>query len=172
MQELWPDIVAGVIVAAAFLIGLRIAYRRGFRSALSIHAGELDFLPSQLSLDGSEWVLQLNEHDDLSQIVGPTVLRLTQSGSRILGEGSRENGAAWQLEGILHGRELLCFIAETPPAGAPNVLILRADAHGKRLSGYRLDWQETGALLSLREIAFARQRSSAKRPNSPTAIRF
>lgn len=165
-QLLLPDVIAGIIVAGTFLTGLWIAYRRGFRAALPVHSGALDFLATDLSLHDSRWRLDLESAASLS-VTTPSsqTLHLQQAGSRIVGTGRRADGIPWQLEGIVSHRQVTCMThgleSDTP---GPGLLMLRADADGKTLTGYRIAWDRQGSLLSLRELTLVREAPIADPP--------
>jgi hypothetical protein len=172
VREQLPDLIAGVVVAAAFLIGLWIAYHRGFRAALPVRSGEFDFLATDLSLHDSRWRLEMeNAAQPAERAESPPTLHLEQARSRLLGAGRRADGTAWQLEGIVHQRQAICLMqGQEADQPGPGLLMLRADAEGQTLTGYRIAWDGPGAMLSLREISLMRVAAAEIRGNALTPV--
>ncbi len=156
-DEVLPDVVAGIVVAAAFLAGLWIAYRQGFRAALPVRSREFDFLEADLALHDSHWRLEEKSTERPSPVASVLpVLHLQQAGSRVTGTGRRADGTAWQVEGIVQGRQILCLtLGWESGQPEPGMLMVRAAPDGKSLTGYRITWDRQGALLSLREVSLA-----------------
>lgn len=163
-QEELPDILAGIVVAAAFLAGLWVAYRQGFRAALPVRSREFDFLEAGLALHDSRWLLEgeATDRPNPGASVLP-VLHLQQAGSRVTGTGRRADGTAWQVEGIVQGRQINCLtLGWEAGQPEPGMLMLRAAPDGRSFKGYRIAWDRQGALLSLREVSLARTAATSE----------
>jgi hypothetical protein len=158
-REYIPDILAGLLVAAAFLVGIGIAYRRGFRAALTVRSAEFDFLTTSLALDGARWML-LKEPpgDQTDQVSLPEILDWRQAGSRVTFRGATEDGTVWQGEGIVEDLRVMCLArAVRGENSRPSIWMLRAEAAADKLTGYCIGWDRAGSMLSLREFSWERQ---------------
>lgn len=154
VRNLWPDVLAGLLVAIAFLIGVVIAYRRGFRAALPLQVETFDFLAAQLQLDGSRWRIAVHA-EDADQF--PAEVELQQAGSRLTGQGARPDGTRVQLEGVIHRRRVECLVCRSrEETTAPEVWMLDADAADQLLTGYWIGWHRAGFQLLVRELKLHR----------------
>lgn len=167
MPELpWPDVVAGIIVAVVFLTGMGIAYRRGFRAALPVGHERFDDLTTSLSLDNTNWELDIKLSDATSDLDRLRItMRLEQAGSRLIGTGRDTSDREWQLEGICSQRHVLCFLrgSRKQPAG-PGIFMLRSNDAGRTLAGYHIAWNADGKSLGLEEITFRRAPHNRRLP--------
>lgn len=150
-RQLLPDIVAGVLVAVGFIVGLVLAYRRGFRDAQNLRSDAFDFLPTRLGLDGTRWRPVFNEAADTS--IQPGILAFRQVGSRFTANGRDEDGVAWNLEGVVHGQRLWCMIrGHRGERTQTSAWVLVAEQRGL-LTGYSIRWERgRGAPFVMREL--------------------
>jgi hypothetical protein len=163
------DIVAGLFVAAAFLIAIRVAYRRGFRAALPVRSAEFDHLRSRLELDGSQWTISMGSSADQPDLMAlPETLDWSQSGSRVAGRGEAADGTVWEMEGIVEDQQLVSLARSTGgETSRTSVWMLRGDATGDNLTGYWIACDPSGSLMTVRQIFLIRQSAVEERPEQP-----
>lgn len=161
-ESLVPDVVAGFLVALAFLAGIAIAYRRGFQAALPFRTAELNFLSHGLALNDTRWKLPTDSPREPVERGLPRLLAWRQAGSRITGRGEQTDGSVWQMEGVVDGARVLCLAnAMRGAASHPSIWLLHADDRQSTLDGYRIEWNGSEPSLSVRELSFSRQSAAA-----------
>jgi hypothetical protein len=160
-----PDVIAGLVVAIAFLMGLAVAYRRGFHAALPLRCDDLDFLSVGVDLEGTRWKRTETQEAEL-----PQSLELQQAGSRLAGTGSDPTGTVWQMEGVIHGSHVECLTRRVRGGDVqPEVWMLHVDAKLQEISGYRIGWDPGGARMALRELNWVRDDEAVQPSAEPEA---
>lgn len=145
--------VAVTLIVTPLLV---LSYLAGRRSSGQLKSDRLDRLRPELHMGSASWRAEFagDADPDVVQVVD---YQVTQTASRILGQGRSADGTLHSLEGVIHLGRLCCIAIDESRAGPWLGTITAELAPGQhKLTGMRTRWSPQTQTLSVRSVTFTR----------------
>lgn len=157
LLELFKSLLSVVVVVAT---AAGAAYVGKIAGAAGKQPG-FDGIPTEVKLEGTRWKVEYEDIDQEGKAVKrEAILKYSQSGSRIIGEGLDNEGRNWIIEGAAAQRRV-CYIYYDKGGQRLSfgTVILEMNNPGTQMNGQWIGWSPESNQLQLRKVTLTRLQS-------------
>ncbi len=143
MWDIEPKMM--VLLASAgtgilFVFAVALAYRLGREKGLRSRSDRFDRLYVEADFSGTDWIVSDTSGSGSANIVG--TMSLSQSGTRVMAEGTDLYNRRWSAEGVAFRRGVhLLFVERRERWHAVGSVHLELDDSGQSMSGMKSTWE-------------------------------
>lgn len=168
MWDIEPKLL--VLLASAgtgilFVLGIALAYRLGREKGLRSRSDRFDRLYVEADFTGTNWTVSDTSGVGSASVVG--TMSLSQSGTRVMAEGTDLFNRRWSAEGVAFRRGVhLLFVERRERWHAVGSVHLELDDSGQTMTGMKSTWEGSSSGGSVQTVVWKRTPTMEPAPMS------
>lgn len=169
MWDIEPKLL--VLLASAgtgilFVLAVVQAYRMGREKGLRSRSDRFDRLYVEADFSGTNWTVSDTRGSDSASVLG--TMSLSQSGARVMAEGTDLFNRRWSAEGVAFRRGVhLLFVERRERWHAVGSVHLELDDSGQMMTGVKSTWEGSSSGGSVQTVVWKRVPTVEPTPMSP-----
>jgi hypothetical protein len=169
MWDMEPKLVvllASAVTGILFILAVALAYRLGRENGLRSRSDRFDRLYVEADFSGTNWTVSDTSGSSSASVVG--TMSLSQSGTRVMAEGTDLFNRRWSAEGVAFRRGVhLLFVERRERWHAVGSVHLELDDSGQAMTGMKSTWEGGSSGGSVQTVIWKRTPSVEPLQTSP-----